>query len=98
VAFSNSSAFVDPATWASGFATGKDPIIADFNNDGLPDVGYWDSSSGNWYAALNTTTSFTPMANPWATFGDLSATIATTGDFNGDGITDIATLIVWELG
>jgi RHS repeat-associated protein len=91
VAFSNSSSFVDEATWATGFATDKDPIIADFNNDGLTDVGYWDKSSYNWYAALNTTTGFSAKAEPWMVFGSPNDNSAHTGDFNGDGITDIAT-------
>ena len=90
VAFSNTKAFVDGSSWISGFATNKDVIISDFNNDGLADIGYWDQATGNWYYAISNGARFLDKGL-WQNYGSSSDESATTGDFNGDGIIDLAT-------
>ncbi|GEM_PF-4992714 len=90
IAFSNTKEFIDGTSWFSGFAVDKDPLISDFNNDGLTDIGYWDSSSGRWYYAISTGTAFVNKGLWLDVFGATTDESATTGDFNGDGITDAA--------
>jgi len=90
VAFSNSQAFVDGGSWLSGFATNKDAIISDFNNDGLTDVGYWDNSGGRWFYAISTGVSFVDKGTWLEGFGTTNDESATTGDFDGNGVTDAA--------
>lgn len=98
VYFSNTSAFVDGSTWISGFATDKDALISDFNNDGLADIGYWDKSGGTWYYAISTGSSFTNKGTWLNGFGASSDESATTGDFDGNGISDAATFDKDQLG
>ena len=98
VAFSNATAFVDGSSWISGFATDKDALISDFNNDGLADVGYWEKDSGKWSYAISTGVKFVDKGVWLDSFGQNSDESATTGDFNGDGITDAATFDRDQLG
>lgn len=98
VAFSNSQAFVDGASWLTGFATDKDATISDFNNDGLADIGYWDKTNFNWYYAISTSSSFVDKGVWLTSFGTSLDESATTGDFDGNGITDAATFDRDQLG
>jgi len=98
VAFSNSQAFVDGTTWISSFATDKDVIISDFNNDGLTDIGYWDKSSGKWYYALSAGDRFIDKGVWLESFGTSQDESATTGDFDGNGITDAASFDRDQIG
>lgn len=88
--FSNSKAFVDGGVWISGYATGRDPLLSDFNNDGLTDAGYWDNSSFAWNYAISTGSVFVNKGAWLDNYGSAIDESATTGDFNGDGITDKA--------
>lgn len=90
VAFSNTMGFVDGSTWYSGYAVNQDPLLADFNNDGLTDIGYWDKSTSKWYYAISTGTSFHDKQEWLSGFGLSTDESATTGDFDGNGITDAA--------
>lgn len=90
IAFSNSKAFVDEASWISGYAINQDASVSDFNNDGLADIGYWDKSGSKWYYAISTGERFVDKGIWLDNFGTSSDESATTGDFNGDGITDSA--------
>jgi RHS repeat-associated protein len=90
VAFSNTLSFVDGSTWVSGFATDKDALISDFNNDGLADIGYWDKTSSRWYYRISTGATFVDKGLWLDGFGTAQDESATTGDFNGDGVTDAA--------
>ena len=64
--------------------------IADFNNDGLPDIAVGSFSTGNIYLLLNqgngTFSSPTTIASP----GGANTPDLIAGDFNGDGNTDVA--------
>jgi len=92
IAFSNTKTFVATQNaWATNYAADKDPIIADFNNDGLTDIGYFDKASGKWYYAINTGSSFNSQGTWLENFGSSGVTSGTTGDFDGDGLTDAAT-------
>lgn len=90
IAFSNSSGFVDGSSWLSGFAMDKDAMISDFNNDGLADVGYWDNSGGRWYYAISTGSAFVDKGLWINSFGTSTDESGTTGDFDGNGMTDAA--------
>jgi len=98
VTFSNSKAFVDETSWISGYATNKDATVSDFNNDGLADVGYWDKSTSKWYYAISTGEKFTDKGIWLDNFGNANDESATTGDFNGDGITDAASFDKEKIG
>ena len=98
VAFSNSKAFVDGASWISGFAVDKDALVSDFNNDGLADIGYWDKSAYKWYYAISRGERFIDKGLWLDNFGTSSDESGTTGDFNGDGITDAATFDRDQIG
>ncbi len=88
--FSNSKTFVDGGVWISGYATGRDPLLSDFNHDGLTDVGFWDNSSFAWNYAISTGSVFVNKGTWLNNYGSATDESATTGDFNGDGITDRA--------
>ncbi|MFA4889197.1 MAG: FG-GAP-like repeat-containing protein, partial [Candidatus Omnitrophota bacterium] len=101
--FSNTKEFVDEADWTppAGFsAKDKDLILSDFNNDGLTDIGYWDKDSSKWYYVVSKGDKFTVINNGvWLEgFGSKDAESASTGDFNGDGLTDAAVFDKEELG
>ena len=98
VVFSNSKAFVDGSVWLSGFANDKDVLISDFNNDGLTDVGYWNKDSGTWYYASSTGKKFVNNGVWLNSFGSNSDESASTGDFDGNGITDAAVFDKDQLG
>jgi RHS repeat-associated protein len=98
VAFSNSESFVDGSSWLSGFATDKDALISDFNNDGMADAGYWDKSNYRWYYAISTGAGFVDKGTWLESFGTSLDESATTGDFNGDGVTDAATFDRDQIG
>ncbi|MCQ9206769.1 MAG: hypothetical protein NG740_02665 [Omnitrophica bacterium] len=94
--------FSSLARWLSDFGgTDKDPILGDFNTDGLTDVGYVEKESGQWVIkyALSNGTSFIPDKD--ANNNDIPYTYPTgisdstdgtliTGDMNGDGLFDVA--------
>lgn len=82
--------FVVPHTnlWMEDFGADADPIIADVNNDGLADIGYY--TNGSWYATLSTGTNFSTNTFVWLSgFGGKDHT-PQTGDYNGDGLVDAA--------
>ncbi|MDD5061971.1 MAG: toxin TcdB middle/N-terminal domain-containing protein [Candidatus Marinimicrobia bacterium] len=89
VALSNGRAFVDGGVWISGFGAGKDPVVSDYNNDGISDIGYWDKLTPDWYFAVSTGEDFSTKGL-LGSFGSSADEFVTTGDFNGDGISDRA--------
>jgi RHS repeat-associated protein len=89
VALSNGRAFVDGGVWISGFGASKEPVVSDYNNDGISDIGYWDKSSQDLYYAVSTGENFLTKGF-LGNFGSSADEFITTGDFNGDGISDRA--------
>jgi len=90
IAFSDSKTLVDETTWISGYAANQDATVSDFNNDGLADIGYWDKAAAKWYYAISTGDKFVDKGVWFNNFGTFDDDSATTGDFNGDGLTDTA--------
>ena len=83
--------FGPPTTWLS--AAGVHRGTGDFDGDGKTDVWLFDLFSGTFSVALSTGTAFTaPVAwggNGVCRIDDWSFTLS-TGDFDGDGRTDVA--------
>lgn len=81
--------FEDDNTWHDGIAAGLDA-----NGDGLPDV-YWTPSPGFALALIPGVSGFdaqspsTSVTQP-AGAGDSAGSALTTGDYDGDGIADLA--------
>ena len=78
----------------SPLPVGQNPIsivTADFNGDGIPDLAVANNSNSNVTVLLGTGNGgFTAApGSPFAVGNDLRAVVA--GDFNGDGIPDLAT-------
>jgi uncharacterized delta-60 repeat protein len=75
-------AALDPSvTWV-------DPVVGDFNGDGLADIAARDANTGKWWVGLSNGSGFTmSMWNIWST-GVTWADVQ-VGDFNGDGKADI---------
>jgi len=94
VAFSTTRGFVASSKnpWVANYGANQDLFTADFNNDGLTDIGYFDKSGDcKWHQALNTSTGFTDNGIWLDNFGSSGITSVQTGDFNSDGLMDAAT-------
>jgi RHS repeat-associated protein len=83
----SSSAVVE--YWEPGVAL-THILTGDFNGDGKTDVAGFDPATGNWMVGLsNGASGFTTQT--WATWSAATDwTNIVVGDFNGDGLTDIA--------
>ncbi|MBI4597113.1 MAG: glycohydrolase toxin TNT-related protein [Candidatus Omnitrophica bacterium] len=79
--------------WLSGFGTSQHtPLLGDWNGDGKTDIAVF--KLGAWQFAVSTGTSFQTGTPPAITFGSgmpFEGDTPFTGDFNGDGKTDIGT-------
>ena len=65
-------------------------LVGDFNGDTLSDVAAYYPSTGQWFVALSTGSSFL-APKVWSTFGTPTGyTRQLVGDFNNDGKDDIA--------
>jgi len=81
--------------WLSDFAPGTDwhPLIGDFDGDGREELIAWHPATGEWRVALSTGTAFVHQG-PWRPDWSIGSTwTVATGDFNGDGRTD---LLAWN--
>ena len=81
---SNFSAIFD---WVSG--TNYQSFVGDMNNDGFNDIGVRDTTTGIWHFAQRSTTSVNFANNNNFTWASGANYQPLTGDFDGDGHTDI---------
>src|SRR3989338_3074389 len=104
VALSTGSGFSSKGTWLANWLPNYqgNTFTGDFNGDGKTDIGVYDSINGNWLVALSTGNGFsskgTWLKSTYAGYGGYlfntggvysSGNGFLTGDFNGDGKTDI---------
>jgi subtilisin-like proprotein convertase family protein len=96
VGVSNGRTFTNElwATWAPNTATfqWQDVVVGDFNGDGKLDIAGRESGNGKWWVGLSTGHSFqTAFWTAWSPNipGKFDWVNVMTGDFNGDGKTDI---------
>ncbi len=83
---SNGSSY-DTITGPSELTTGK-PVVGDFNGDGFDDIA--TNTNGTWKVALSNGNTFS-YDGTWLTgFGTSSSDIQVSGDFNNDGLVDVA--------
>jgi hypothetical protein len=78
--------------WADGLEPSDQYYAGDFDGDGLTDLAYavqTDSDYLSWYVATSTGSSFNPPELWQEAFG-LAGERFLTGDFDGDGRTDLA--------
>ncbi len=88
---SSGSGFIEGKQWISGFGPGETPSSGDFNGDGLADIATFFNGLGKKRAriAINRGGRFEPVSAQ-TEIGSEDVT-PFVGDFNGDGLTDLAT-------
>ncbi|MDF3128820.1 VCBS repeat-containing protein [Kiritimatiellaeota bacterium B1221] len=80
-----------PITFGQNWGdAGMDPVSGDFNGDGVYDLAVYQRQTGNWY--IRSLGAIGP-GNPPITFGQNwgdAGMAPVSGDFNGDGVYDLA--------
>jgi hypothetical protein len=76
----------------TGFGATYNPVIADFNADNLPDIGYFESPTGDIIYRLSDEFSFWGSHPAFSTGFNVQGSEAQvqSADFNGDGLADFA--------
>ena len=75
-----------PAQW--GLA-GDQPLVGDFNGDGLEDIAVYRPGGGNWFIKFSTAAGIgTGAMGPIGQLGGLAGDTAFVGDVNADGFDD----------
>ncbi len=95
VASSDGGKFVgDAKLWHDYFAVGAEvPLAGDFNGDGKTDaITFVRGTRGDVYVALSDGSKFGASVL-WHEYFSAGAEIPVVGDFNGDGLSDIATFL-----
>src|SRR5262245_25370050 len=79
--------------WHDNFSFGSEvPLTGDFNGDGKTDVATFTRGvTGDVYVALSTGSGFSGTGVKWHDFFCINSEVPLVGDFNGDGMDDIAT-------
>jgi len=91
VAISNFSGFGSITEWLTNFGTSTDwqYVNGDFNADGKTDIAIFNQTNGEWQVGTSDGTKFNNQGT-WSTFsGASSDSVPITGDFNGDGVSDV---------
>jgi hypothetical protein len=94
VSLSTGSSFFGPGSgiWASGFGHNMgNHLVGDFNGDGRDDLMFYDDRAKTLSVSLSTGAAFGgPGSGMWiGPYGFGSQPRHLTGDFNGDGVTDL---------
>ncbi|WP_208325877.1 N-acetylmuramoyl-L-alanine amidase [Amycolatopsis arida] len=93
-ALSTGTGFGPGVKWHDYFAiAGEAPRVGDFNGDGATDIAtFTNNAAGDVYVALsNKTNAFLGTTIKWHDYFAPSGEFPYTGDYNGDGKTDIVT-------
>jgi hypothetical protein len=81
-------------TWSNGPAPGLPAawqcVSGDFNGDKRTDIACYTGSGGNWHVALSTGSGFSASSLSGPAPGNPGGAQCLSGDFNGDGRSDIA--------
>ncbi|HWE53204.1 MAG TPA: MBG domain-containing protein, partial [Bryobacteraceae bacterium] len=82
--------FQSAATYALAVTNPSAITVADFNNDGKPDVAVASSTSGKVSILLNSNNGTGTFGTAVSTLAGTAPTSIVAGDFNGDGFMDVA--------
>ncbi len=95
-------------SWLTGWAAGNGltALTGNFSGDGYTDIGCYNPAAGQWFVAFNQGSSFVHASGPyaneswidgWAKAVEGHQYTALTGQFAGDGLTDILAY-EWPVG
>jgi hypothetical protein len=101
VALATGSAFAGTGVkWHDWFAAGTEvPLVGDFDGDGRDDIAtFTRGQAGDVYVALSTGSSFAGTAVKWHDWFAIGSEVPAVGDFNGDGLDDVATFTRGDAG